>query len=128
MGRFPAAPSVCQGPIDSPVKVARRPHRTHDCAVAVDRAVQQARDGRQLPLSTEQFRLRMPDGAMPAPHTQQALHPHPLVGTLMRTISGSSRAAGPSTNRAVEVLSITSPGGAADSIRCAIPTCSSTAA
>ncbi len=29
-----------------------------------------------------------------------------------------------STSRAVESLSITAPGGATDSIRCAIPTCS----
>ena len=36
----------------------------------------------------------------------------------------SPRVVVPSTSRAVDSLSITPPGGATDSIRCAIPTCS----
>ena len=47
---------------------------------------------------------------------------------LIRTNSNSPRLAAPSTSRAVDALSITPPGGATDSIRWAIPTCSPTAA
>ena len=42
----------------------------------------------------------------------------------LRTSCGSPSTATASTSRAVESLSITAPAGAADSIRCAIPTCS----
>ena len=47
-----------------------------------------------------------------------------VAAPLIRTSSGSPSTATSSTSRAVDSLSITPPGGAADSIRCAIPTCS----
>ena len=43
---------------------------------------------------------------------------------LTATLSSSPSVAEFSTRRAVDALSITPPGGAADSIRCAMPTCS----
>jgi hypothetical protein len=43
---------------------------------------------------------------------------------LIATISGSPRMTERPTSCAVESLSMTPPGRAADSIRCAIPTCS----
>ena len=46
----------------------------------------------------------------------------------MRTHSGSASVTVCSTSRAVDSDSITPPGGATDSIRCAIPTCSPVAA
>jgi hypothetical protein len=46
---------------------------------------------------------------------------------LICTTSGWPSIALFSTRRAVDALSITPPGGATDSIRCAIPTCSPTA-
>jgi hypothetical protein len=46
---------------------------------------------------------------------------------LMRTHSGSANTAACSTSRAVDSDSITPPGTATDSIRCASPTCSPTA-
>ena len=49
------------------------------------------------------------------------------VRPLICTTSGSPSTATFSTRRAVDSLSITPPGGATDSIRCAIPTCSPTA-
>ena len=46
----------------------------------------------------------------------------------MRTHSGSPSITACSTSRAVDSDSITPPGGATDSIRCANPTCSPIAA
>ena len=48
----------------------------------------------------------------------------PSGAPLIWTISGSPRSATLSTNRAVDALSSTPPGGATDSIRWAMPTCS----
>ena len=69
-----------------------------------------------------------PDSTQHAPRRDARAHPqqpaggHRFVGTLDRTSSDSPRVAAPSTSRAVDALSITPPGGATDSIRCAIPT------
>jgi hypothetical protein len=43
---------------------------------------------------------------------------------LMWTLSGSLSTTASPTSRAVDSLSVTPPGGATDSIRCAKPTCS----
>src|ERR1700682_3509651 len=61
---------------------SRRPYHTDHSAVAVDRTVQQALDGGQLPPSADQGRLRTPDGAMLVPHAQQASGRDPFIGTL----------------------------------------------
>ena len=111
-------PSAATPPVQQEQARTRWPHHTHYRAVAVDRAVQQAFDGGHLPPPTDQIRLRTPDGKMPVADAQQALGSHsPVCAPLMRTISGSPRAAAPSTNRAVDALSITPPGAATASIR-----------
>src|SRR6516165_4340308 len=61
---------------------ARRPYETYDCAVAIDRALQQALNGGHLPLPTNEIRLRTPDSVMPIPHAQQPIGGHRRVGTL----------------------------------------------
>ena len=62
---------------------------------------------------------------MPFAHAQQPLGRDRLIGTLdLNQLRLSRELAAPSTSRAVDALSITPPGGATDSIRCAIPTCS----
>jgi hypothetical protein len=59
---------------------------------------------------------------MPFFHVQQPLRQDRFGLPLICTSSGSPRAAAPSTSRTVDALSITPPGAATDSIRCAIPT------
>jgi hypothetical protein len=95
--------------------------------VAIDRTVQQPVDGGHLPPPTHQIRLGTLDSAMPFAEAQQTVGGHRLVGTLNLNQLGIAQAAAPSTSRAVDALSITPPGGATDSIRCAIPTCPPTA-
>ena len=104
---------------------ARRSHHADHSAVAIDCAVQQAVDGGHLPPPTDQSRLgdaRHARAIVPMPSSRRA-------GTgssapLMCTNSGSARAAVPQPVARWTALSITPPGGATDSIRCAIPTCS----
>ncbi len=93
-------------------------------AVALDCTVQQAFNGGHLPPPTDQIRLDTLDEAMPFLHAQQPLGRDGLIGTLDLNQLRFTEAAAPSTSRAVDALSITPPGGATDSIRCAIPTCS----
>ena len=61
---------------------ARWPHHADHRAVAIDRTVQQALDGRHLPPPTNKIRLGTPDAAMPFADAQQAMGAHRLVGTL----------------------------------------------
>jgi hypothetical protein len=50
-----------------------------------------------------------------------------LIGAIDVDPLGFTECRRPSTSLAVDALSITPPGGATDSIRCAMPTCSPTA-
>ena len=101
----------------------RRTHQSDHCAVALDRAVEQAVDGSHLPRRPTSAG-RFADRPMLFPMRQQPARRHRFVGTLDLHQLRLAETAALSTNRAVEALSITPPGGAADSIRCAMPTCS----
>ena len=100
------------------------PHHTDHSAVAVDCAVQQALDGGHLPPPTDQIRLNTPDSAMPFLHAQQPLGRDRLIGALdLNQLRLAERRCAINQSRGGR-QSITPPGGATDSIRCAIPTCS----
>ena len=62
---------------------------------------------------------------MPVRHAQQATGDR-SVGTLDANHLRLAQSRCVPTSRAVDALSITPPGGATDSIRCAMPTCSPT--
>ena len=62
--------------------------------------------------------------ARPAPIAEQTTGRHRFVGALDVHQLGIAQYSAFSTNRAVDSLSITPPGGATDSIRWAMPTCS----
>src|SRR6476619_6412540 len=94
----------------------RRPRETHDCAVALEGALQQALHGGHLPPPTNQSRLRTPDPRMPFAHAQKAKGGHRFLGALNPNHLRSPGTA-PSTSRAFDSDSITPPGGATDSIR-----------
>ena len=93
-------------------------------AVAVDCSFQQSINGRHLPSPTDQCRLVATYGTVLLPMRNRRRAETGSSAPLICTSSGSPRTAVPSTSRAVEALSITAPGGAIDSIRCALPTCS----
>jgi len=57
-------------------------------------------------------------------HPSRKARGHWFAGTLDVDLSGSPSSATPSTRWAVDPLSMTPLGGATDSIRCAMPTCS----
>ena len=65
--------------------------------------------------------------AIPVRHAQQPPGGDRFVGTFDVDHLGLTEHRRASTSRAVDALSITPPGGATDSIRCAMPTCSPTA-
>ena len=64
---------------------------------------------------------------MSVAHVQQPAGGHRHVDTLDVNQLRFAKSRSASTSRAVDSLSITPPGGATDSIRCAMPTCSPTA-
>ena len=101
----------------------RTQHTDHN-AVPLDCTVQQGLNGGHLPPPTGQIRLRTPHSAMPFPDTQQPVTRNRLVGALDVNQLKLTKVVAPSTSRAVDALSIAPTGGATDSIRCAIPTCS----
>ena len=92
-----------------------------------------ARSSKPSTAAISQRRPTRFDSAGPAARCPSPMPSSRRAGTgawapLIRTNSNSPRLAAPSTSRAVDALSITPPGGATDSIRWAIPTCSPTAA
>ena len=99
------------------------PTTIHDAAVATGRPVDDGVDRRHLPVTSNQARLGAPyrghlAGRTPSAGVTRTGSSDPLI----RTHSGSASTAMCSTSDAVESDSITPPGGATDSIRCAIPT------
>ena len=93
-----------------------RHHRGHRWAVAM------ASKCRHLPAPTDQARLGAPDQALPGTDRQQSARAHWFVHALDLHPLGSANTTMCSTSCAVDSDSITPPGGATDSIRCAIPT------
>ena len=57
-------------------------------------------------------------------HAQQAARGHSFIGTLDLDHLWFAQQRDALDQRAVDPLSMTPPGGATDSIRCAMPTCS----
>ena len=96
-------------------------NQPNDGAVALDRAVQKSVDGRHLPSPSDERGL-VAAAILPG-HAEEYPGRDGVVSTLDLHQLRIARAAACSTSRAVERLSISPPGGAADSIRCAMPTC-----
>ena len=108
---------------------ARRSHHIHDTTAATDRAVHDGVEGGHLPAPTDQARLGATDQAIAAGSIATSRRARTgSSAPLMCTHSGSASITVCSTSRAVDSESITPPGGATDSIRCANPTASPIAA
>ena len=98
-------------------------HPDHTPGTA-DRLIEDAGDGVHLPGAPDQGRL-VPAMRPALSRSQQPTRGNGLLGALDVHPLGRPEHGGVSRpDRAVDSLSITPPGGATDSIRCAIPTCS----
>ncbi len=104
---IPGGPTT---PTTHPLPLTARSRSPRECA--------------HLPLAADETRSPLDSAARPVAIASRRRAGTGSSAPLMCTSSASPKMAAFSTRRAVDSLTITPPGGATDSIRCAMPTCS----